>query len=508
MKHFWALPAFLRLAIASQHQFNVFDDLLAFPQYEVVIADGVMSEQDASTALEAMALRKHGAAHAERNPSADASLSRIHGEQREAEGRPVPSQPNDQILSYEDMMLNDRRYLCSIPRIPDAEAAKNKSKISPEDEEKELARATSRGWGLLKSMEGHCLYFYSGWWSYSFCYGQGVRQFHQLPPGKGVPIYPPVEDKSVDAYVLGKYGDAEGGKSTHADGAEEAKGRSSSRSGSSDKGLAQLETKGETRYLVQKLGGGTTCDLTGKERRVEVQFRCQPNQADKIALIKETTTCQYLMIIDTPRLCNDVAFLPPQESKPHAIECTPVLPAASIPSYLAAKESQTVSEDERLAKQIEEEINDAINLLETGEIPMRRQIVGDVEIGAHKLVPPGKKIERGVIVGGGKEKHIATIAKSGGWVAAEEQLKKVGVTSRQDLDEIKKKVENAANGNSWRLEVVETPRGKELRGIIEAGGNDDDLQKGDGGSGEERNDAQGTEGGQEDGSEETYKEEL
>jgi protein OS-9 len=32
MKHFWALPVFLRLVVASQHQFNVFDDLLAFPQ--------------------------------------------------------------------------------------------------------------------------------------------------------------------------------------------------------------------------------------------------------------------------------------------------------------------------------------------------------------------------------------------------------------------------------------------------------------------------------------------
>jgi protein OS-9 len=38
-----------------------------------------------------------------------------------------------------------------------------------------------------------------------------------------------------------------------------------------EKGLARLETKGEMRYLVQKLKGGTTCDLTGKERRIEVQ---------------------------------------------------------------------------------------------------------------------------------------------------------------------------------------------------------------------------------------------
>jgi protein OS-9 len=101
------------------------------------------------------------------------------------------------------MVLGGQRYLCSIPRVPDEETTKNASKPNAEEEEKELARATTRGWELLKAMEGTCLYFFSGWWSYSFCYGHGVRQFHQLPPGKNVPIYPPVEDKGVQAYVLG-----------------------------------------------------------------------------------------------------------------------------------------------------------------------------------------------------------------------------------------------------------------------------------------------------------------
>jgi hypothetical protein len=32
MRHFWALPAVLRIALANQHAFSVFDDLLAFPQ--------------------------------------------------------------------------------------------------------------------------------------------------------------------------------------------------------------------------------------------------------------------------------------------------------------------------------------------------------------------------------------------------------------------------------------------------------------------------------------------
>jgi protein OS-9 len=213
------------------------------------------------------------------------------------------------------------------------------------------------------------------------------------------------------------------------------------------------------------------------------------------------------MIIDTPRLCNDVAFLPPQESKPHAIACTPVLPATSIPSYLAAKESHAVSEDEQLAQKIEKEINDAINLLETGEIPDREavEIAGDIEIGAHRFIPAGKKLEKGVIVGGGKEKYIATIAKSGGWVATEKELYKMGIKGVKDMDGIKKDVERAAAGKSWRLDIVETPRGKELRGVIETTKDEDAKAK--------KADAEGEQDGNEqqeeqEGSEETYKEEL
>lgn len=40
MKNFWALPAFLRIALASQHAFSVFDDLLAFPQVRFYTVSG------------------------------------------------------------------------------------------------------------------------------------------------------------------------------------------------------------------------------------------------------------------------------------------------------------------------------------------------------------------------------------------------------------------------------------------------------------------------------------
>jgi protein OS-9 len=232
------------------------------------MAEGVLSEDQAQSALDAIASRNSKRSHStehhhtEPHPTPQSSLHKIsdEGSGKESSNTGI----DEDILSYEDMILNDRRYLCSIPRVPEPETSLNGTHPTPEDEEKELARATNRGWELLKSMDGNCLYFYSGWWSYSFCYGQAVRQFHQLPPGKGIPIYPPVEDKGVEAYVLGRFDDPEGGKSKSLD-------STSATGAATETGLAKMETKGDVRYMVQHLGGGTTCDLTGRERRIEVQ---------------------------------------------------------------------------------------------------------------------------------------------------------------------------------------------------------------------------------------------
>ena len=57
------------------------------------------------------------------------------------------------------------------------------------------------------------------------------------------------------------------------------------------------------------MGGGTWCELIKKNRRIEVQFQCDPAGGDKVAWIKETSTCSYLMVIHTAKLCNDLAFV-------------------------------------------------------------------------------------------------------------------------------------------------------------------------------------------------------
>lgn len=92
----------------------------------------------------------------------------------------------------------------------------------------------------------------SGWWSYSFCHNREVRQFHQLPPQSNNQ-WPPTADPDTQSYVLGKVSP----ENYHAEGGLGAG--------------TELQATGELRVLVQKLGGGTLCGLTGKKRKIEVQ---------------------------------------------------------------------------------------------------------------------------------------------------------------------------------------------------------------------------------------------
>ncbi|KAF2835553.1 hypothetical protein M501DRAFT_999030 [Patellaria atrata CBS 101060] len=275
MKNFWALPTFLRLALASAHSFSVTDDLLAFPQYEVIYSDAYVSEEHAAEILSSQDHLANG--EPQQSPiSASISHSNPHGS-----GRQSASHDGDEIEhSYQMMIRDSQRFLCDVPHPPPPPPF-NQSNTQPtdtekEEEAKELMRATERGWELLQDMQGQCIYFLSGWWSYSFCYNEGVKQFHSLPPSKNVPVYPPVEDPQVQSYVLGLFPEARAAKEK----AQKEVDDDVSRSGEQETGyggkvkgtdVARLETKGESRYLVQRLGGGTLCDLTNKERRIEVQ---------------------------------------------------------------------------------------------------------------------------------------------------------------------------------------------------------------------------------------------
>lgn len=391
--------------------------------------------------------------------------------------------------SYETMWLNHKQYLCSIPIVEAPQRNETSEAEALAEEKKELARATDRGWELLQDLGGgSCLYFISGWWSYSFCYGQEITQFHQLPPQPGRPAFPPQRDPTYPQYVLGRV------KSHVKD--KEDLDSSTEVSAQADQSrhppTTELQVKGDTRYLVQKFDDGTTCDLTGKPRRTEVQFHCNENVNDVIGWIKEVTTCSYLMVVYTPRLCRDVAFLPLKESKANIIACQQVLP------------------DTEIAKWKEHKTGEAELSMRGAETKPHPINVGGVVIGGGKYFGkggPNLPLPVNWSPGMSGQTTPDVIARSRGKadnnkveVLSDEALQKMDLDP-EVVEQLKTELQKLAGERGWRLEIVDIPdETREIRGIV-----DGDEEEGEG-EGKEGND--GKESEEDEGSEETYKEEL
>lgn len=87
-----------------------------------------------------------------------------------------------------------------------------------------------------------------------------------MPARDGSSIFPPKEDPATASYVLGRVGAGDAGANAGGPG-----GTVGGRKGAAAGEGTELQGSGEVRYLVQKMGGGTVCDITGKDRRIEIQ---------------------------------------------------------------------------------------------------------------------------------------------------------------------------------------------------------------------------------------------
>ncbi|KAL3426748.1 glucosidase II beta subunit-like protein [Phlyctema vagabunda] len=471
-----AVLASAPLALASQTVFSVHDDILAFPQYEVIFSDSFISDAEADVII----------------AKAQSTV-------------PTPPQPSDTSIqystdqglntntdydfnpaseTYELMWLNNEQYLCTIPVVESPAKNETSEAEARAAEQKELARATDRGWELLQELEENCLYFVSGWWSYAFCYNADITQFHALPPQPGKPPFPPQRDPNTKEFVLGKARPTSSKKSKGSQ--EDVRGKSVDlrTPAHSKPPNTELQTKGDTRYLVQKMEGGTLCDLTGKPRRVEVQYHCNPHVTDRIGYIKEVTTCAYLLVIYTPRLCNDVAFMPPKENKAHTIQCRVVVPDDEL---LYAQERKAL-EDKRASAEANEKI--PINI---GGVILGGGRFHSSE-GERMPTPPNF-----ADVLAGRAVEVIARAKSkaeGGKVEmlSDAELAKMDLDP-EIIDGVRKEIQTLAKDKGWKIEVVDAPgQQREILGIVDPDSDED---------GEEQAAVDS-----EEGSEEVYKDEL
>lgn len=180
-------------------------------------------------------------------------------------------------------------YACEVEKPVDVPKV-----VSEEDNNKAILTKALEQLEPLK--ENSCIIYSQEWWSYEFCYKKYLTQFHEAKPTD-----PPEHNMH---FYLGKYPTKE------------------------ELEDPDFEYKKETykrgpfgkHYITQMLVDGTICDVTGKPRRTEIRYYCGESEA--ITSIKEISTCNYIVIFHTPRLCNNPGF----ESKKslNSILCHPI----------------------------------------------------------------------------------------------------------------------------------------------------------------------------------------
>ncbi|POR36391.1 Protein OS-9 [Tolypocladium paradoxum] len=456
------LLATLQLCGARTPGFSIHDDLVAFPQYEVVFSDGFISEKDADVLLERNT----------QHPTYSAGFSQpTAGDAREANAADHDDSADAPDHSYEVLNMSPHRYLCSIPAIqPPGPENQTANELAKAEEARELSRAAAKGWELLTQLEESCLYFMSGWWSYSFCNNREIVQFHAMAAVANG--QPPRRDPHTAEYVLGRVPTISATAERHARQDPNAAAPVP----------AELQVKGDQRYLVQKLEGGTVCDLTGRDRTIEVQYHCVPGmKSDRIGWIKEVTICAYVMVVNTPRLCNDVAFLPPDETKANPISCRLIADGNDatrplLDQGLPAKEDADVTEQEEARKGGEPGKEPEVTV--GGVVVGARHVLSSADEDGKpplKLVPPrnflashqtaeDRLIE--VIVQAASKEHGGKVK-----MLSAEELEKLDIKP-EVVQEMKQQMERIAGDSGWKLEIVELDGGdlRELRGYVDEDG--------------------------------------
>ncbi|XP_018427113.1 PREDICTED: protein OS-9 [Nanorana parkeri] len=193
---------------------------------------------------------------------------------------------------------------------------------------------------LLKPMEAApCLTKTKDWWTYEFCYGKHIQQYH-------------IEESEVkgDILYLGYY---------------------QSEFDWSDETAKASKHHKLKRYHSQMYINGSRCDLNGKSRETEVRFMCEEGSGDYIARVDEPQSCTYVLTIHTTRICNHPYLRPPTTGTPQSIKCHPALSPEQYVEYVKAQVSDT--------KRIVEELSEELKTLDLKTVPHKDSASADQE---------------------------------------------------------------------------------------------------------------------------------
>ncbi|ORX66603.1 hypothetical protein DL89DRAFT_286302 [Linderina pennispora] len=251
------------------------EDLLSYPQYEINFLEDLLPASQLQNAID-------------RTRQNNERLKGPHAND-------VADKAPDTDIIYEPIVLKATKkwkFLCRVPQVDSEkvrmeEREREDTAVPTGVDAREVERQSiERGLQLLEPMKPGCLTYVEGWWTFEYCHDRSVSQFHRI------------EQAEPDEYELIKYRLGDPSQRKPLGLPEVPNGQT-------------LDGETEDTRTTQTWGGGSVCEITRRPREIEVQFHCDPNMPERISHIKETSTCQYFMVVTTPRLCEDASFFDP-----------------------------------------------------------------------------------------------------------------------------------------------------------------------------------------------------
>nr|KAF6496833.1 OS9 endoplasmic reticulum lectin [Rousettus aegyptiacus] len=197
---------------------------------------------------------------------------------------------------------------------------------------------------LLNPMkDAPCLLKTKDWWTYEFCYGRHIQQYH-------------MEDSEIKGEVLylGYYQSAFDWDDETA------------------KASKQHRLK---RYHSQTYVNGSKCDLNGRPREAEVRFLCDEGagiSGDYIDRVDEPLSCSYVLTIRTPRLCPHPLLRPPPSAAPQAILCHPTLQPEEYMAYIQRQAVDSKQNGDKIIEELQDLDPQMWSETKSGVVPTKR----------------------------------------------------------------------------------------------------------------------------------------
>lgn len=209
------------------------------------------------------------------------------------------------------VMTNKKeKYRCIIPTV-----------LESDQKETDDTASNALELDLLKPLfeQSACTYRLETYWTYELCHGRHLRQYHEEKEMGKKP--------KLQEYFLGRYkmetfnSDYETAKQNQLK--SDDKKQSASRKIQKVQGI-------EIPYYEVVYTDGTLCELTGQPRKSFLHYVCQPDGRGEVYELKETSSCEYEVVVLASQLCSHPAYGPKKEQTNtihcHALDGSPKRP--------------------------------------------------------------------------------------------------------------------------------------------------------------------------------------